>query len=63
MQVCNYINVLGVNVIYTSADDQVYMDNADWRDEYVLNDSGKIYTGNSKQVIYIVYIFSNNRIV
>ncbi|KAH6946248.1 hypothetical protein HPB50_012451 [Hyalomma asiaticum] len=30
-------------------DDLVYMENEDWRREYVLNDVGKIYIGSSKQ--------------
>lgn len=31
-------------------DDAVYMENEDERDEYVMNDSGKIYSGNYKQI-------------
>ena len=31
-------------------DDPVYMEDPEWRDEYVLNDTGKVYTGNYKQV-------------
>ena len=26
------------------------MEDPEWRDEYVLNDTGKVYTGNYKQV-------------
>lgn len=42
--------VTGVEVTLCVSDDQVYIDDPDWRNEYVLNDSGKIYTGNYKQV-------------
>ena len=31
-------------------EDPVYMEDPEWRDEYVLNDTGKVYTGNYKQV-------------
>ncbi|XP_067932064.1 hemocyte protein-glutamine gamma-glutamyltransferase-like [Watersipora subatra] len=31
-------------------EDPVYMEKEEWRQEYVLNDTGKIYTGNWKQI-------------
>lgn len=30
--------------------DAVYMERSDWRDEYVLNDTGKLYRGDSNMV-------------
>ncbi|KAF6035097.1 TGM1 [Bugula neritina] len=32
-------------------DDAVYLKNGDWADEYVLNDTGKVYRGSAKQII------------
>ena len=32
------------------AEDQVYMEDEAWRDECILNETGKIYTGNWEQI-------------
>jgi len=35
---------------WSCLDDAVYLKNGDWADEYVLNDTGKVYRGSAKQV-------------
>lgn len=39
-----------VTMIFLFTEDGVYMENEMWRDEYILNDVGKIYAGNYKQI-------------
>ncbi|KAF6022093.1 F13A1 [Bugula neritina] len=47
-----YCSMHGVKVSYHFLElyDAVYMKDETWRKEYVLNDTGKIYTGNYKQI-------------
>ena len=40
------------------AEDQVFMENEAWRDETVMNETGKIYTGNWQQIGYKPWNFA-----
>ena len=50
--------------VYCWVDDAVFLDDEEKRDEYVLNDTGKIYTGNYKQVsMFVPRVCESARIV
>ena len=44
------------------AEDQVYMEDEAWRDECILNETGKIYTGNWEQIGHRPWNYAQVRI-